>query len=192
MNTIACATNRIRVWNLAALLVFGATCAACATPQPVRDLASQGAATVGLTQVALRNYLAVTGAQLGARIDLVRQDEQRLVSDKSRAAFDQLLDESASLPSNDQTVKLVRGLGDDRRKLRDKEAVELQKVAEATTFDLETLPQVPSEKLDDAKKKFGVLAEELSAKEWIALTAQYAGEISAGIRKLHPDGEAKQ
>jgi hypothetical protein len=64
----------------------------------------------------------------------------------------------------------------------------LRKVAAATTFDLKSLPQVPAEKLDDARKKFAVLAQELSAKEWIALSAQYATEISSGIRKLHPDG----
>jgi len=174
--------------KVACIIVLASLCAGCATPKPVRDLAGQGAATVGLTEAALRDYLALTGAQLGARIDLVRQDEQRLVSDQSRAQFDRLLDESAGVSRDDQTVKLIRSLGDERRTMREQESLELQKLEQTTTFDVTTLPEVPTEKLAAAKKSFAMLAQELSATEWIDLAAGYAGEISSDIKKLHADG----
>jgi hypothetical protein len=174
--------------KFACIVLLIPLCGGCATPKPVLDLASQGVATVGLTEAALRNYLALTSAQLGARMDLVRQDEERLASDQSRREFDKLLDESAGVTRNDQSTDLIHSLGDGRRKIREQEAADLQKLEQITTFDVTTLPEVPAEKLNAAKKGFAVLSQELSAKEWIDLAAGYAGEISADIKTLHAGG----
>ena len=158
--------------------------AGCGTPAPIRDLARQGAATVGLAEISLREYLALTNSQLAARMDLVRQDARRLASDRSRKEMDNFLDASAGLPPNDATAKIIFTLGDNRRQIREDAARELEKVEQATMLDTATLPQVPTNKLATAKKSFAVLSQELSAKEWIALAAGYAREISKGIKAL--------
>ena len=66
------------LWGLVGLLT------GCATPKPILDLAGQGTATVALAEASLRDYLAITTAQLTARMDLMRLDAQQEVRDASR------------------------------------------------------------------------------------------------------------
>jgi hypothetical protein len=177
MNVWACVSK----WSLIAGL---AVVTGCATPRPVLNLAGEGAATVGLAEISLRDYVAITKAQLLARADLVVSDEQQQARDSIRRDVDQALDRRAGLPPKDDASDLIRSLGDESRKAREREAQELEKIAKGSTLDLTTLGQVPSEKLAEAKKGFGILAQELSPKEWITLAAGYAKEIQAGVKQI--------
>jgi len=156
----------------------------CASPQPVLDLAGQGAATVGLAEKSLREYVGLTKAQLAARMDLLRQDAQQDARDRAQAEFDAFLDRRADLPANGSGAALIRDLGDERRRIRDKDALELEKIASSIRLDLAPVAQVPAEKLGAAKKSFAILSQELSAKEWVDLAAGYAREIAAGVATL--------
>lgn len=176
-------TMSFRRRSLAGLVLI-VLLAGCKTPAPIRDLAGQGAATAGLAEISLREYLALTNAQLAARMDLVRQDAQRLANDRSRRELDALLDASAGIPADDSTARLIFALGESRRVIRERAALQLEKIGQVTAFDATTLPQAPTEKLAAAQKSFAVLSEELSAKEWLALFAGYANEISKGIEAL--------
>jgi hypothetical protein len=74
-----------------------------------------------------------------------------------------------------------------RRKIREKETAAREQIAAATQLDPEALGQVPIDKLAEARKRFAVLSEELSATEWIALTAGYAQQISDEIKALRAE-----
>jgi len=171
----------VRKWLPASALVL---VTGCATPQPILDLAGRGAATVGLAEISLRKYVALTHSQLAARMDLLRHDAQQEARDRARREFDIFIDRRAGLPVRDDAADLIRVLGDETRRIREKEALELERIAQSTTLDVASLTQVPTEKLAAAKKSFGVLAQELSPKEWLALAVGYAREIQAGVEKL--------
>jgi hypothetical protein len=156
----------------------------CATPRPVLDLAGQGAATVGLAEVSLREYLALTKAQLEARMDLLRFDAQQEARDRARREFDAFLERRSGPAATDDATDLIRILGDEHRRIREKEALEIATIARTTVLDAAAVAPVPTEKLTEAKKSFGVLAQELTAQEWVALAAGYAREIRAGVEAL--------
>jgi len=163
----------------AALLIL----AGCATPQPVLDLAGQGAATVGLAEVSLRDYLTITQGQLAARMDLLRIEAQQELRDRTRREFDVFVSRQAGEPADD-SANVIRVLGDEHRRLREKEAVELDAIARRFSLDASGMAQVPAEKFGAAKKSFGVLAEELSPREWFELAVVYAREIRTGVEQL--------
>jgi hypothetical protein len=160
--------------------------AACATPAPIRSLADQGAATVGLAEASLREYLATTNAQLTARMDLLRYDAQRLAKDRSARELDLLIDKRAGVDPTDADAKLIRSLGAAHREAREKREQELEKIAKETQLDPAALTQAPSEHLAGARKSFSVLAQELSSREWVQLYVSYAKEIKTGIEQLDP------
>lgn len=166
------------------LLVVAALVTGCATPKPVRNVAQRGAATVALAEISLREYVAISDAQLSARMDLVRQDAQYLSEDVHRRELDRLLDQSAGVPADEPIEKKIRELAEQRRKVREKEAVARERIAATTRLDPAALGQVPVDKLAEARKRFAILAEELSATEWIALAAGYAQQISTDIKAL--------
>lgn len=174
-------THRMRRWLQLASLI-GLT--GCSTPQPILDVASQGAATVGLTEISLREYLALTKAQLAARMDLVRFDAEQEARDRARREFDLVIERRSAPAATQDATDLIRTLGDEHQRIRETEKLELEAIARSTTLDAAALAQVPTEKLAQSKKGFGVLAQELSPQEWIALAAGYARVIRAGVESL--------
>ena len=173
------ASSFVRWWLLSACAVL----TGCSTPQPILNLAGQGAATVGLAEISLREYIALTHSQLEARMDLVRLDAQQDVRDRARRELDIAIDQRIGVAPREDAGDLIRALGNESRQIRERETVELEKIAQ-TAADKPTLRQVSTEKLAAAKKSFEVLAHELSPTEWLALAAGYAKEIQAGVRKL--------
>jgi hypothetical protein len=167
----------VRKWSSVSALVL---LAACATPQPIRDLAGQGAASVGLAEISLREYVALTYSQLAARMDLIRYDVEQEAHDRARREFDSFIDRTAGLPARDEAISLFLKLGNESRQIHEREAQDVLKIAQDSTLDA-TLTQVPTEKLAAAQKSFSILAQELSPSEWLALAAGYAKEIRAGV-----------
>lgn len=156
----------------------------CSTPKPILDLAGQGAASVGLAEISLRDYLAQSHAQLNARMELMRQDAQLEAHDRARRALDSVIDRRAGGDGTRDASNLIRDLGEEARKIRESEKVELEKIKANLTLDTATLAQVPSEKLAIAKKSFATLAQELSPQEWVSLLAAYAKEIQTGLANI--------
>lgn len=173
-------TWRLLLWlALAAALLAG-----CSTPAPILQLAGQGSATVGLAEISLREYLALTQAQLTARMDLMRLDAQQEARNTSRRDVDLFLAREAGLRSSDDTAKRMREFGDAHRRIREKALEDLKALEKTFALDASALPPVPADKLAAAKKSFGVLAEELSPREWVELAVGYAREIKTGVDSL--------
>lgn len=175
-------TNRCHRSSWLILLI--ALLAGCSTPKPILNLAGQGTATVALAEESLRDYLAITSAQLTARTELMRLDAEQEVRDSNRREFELFLASQAGAPRNDEAVKKMQELGDERRRLREKTLEELKAREKEFSFDASTLPEVPAGKLAAARKSFEVLAQELTPEEWIKLAVAYAREIKTGVDKL--------
>src|SRR4051795_11970781 len=100
-------TNRLTIYSLLGMAVL---LAGCATPAPVRDLASSGAVTVGQAEIALRNYLADTNAQLNARTQLLRADAESLESERMRRELERITEQQAGIQRPDDVAEMMRGL----------------------------------------------------------------------------------
>jgi hypothetical protein len=139
----------------------------------------------------LREYIAISNAQLSARMDLIQHDTQDLAADNARRELDRLFDQSAGITADDSMEKKIRELAEQRRRIREKQAAALAQIEVATKLDPALLGQVPADKLAEAKKGFAVLSEELSATEWIGLAAGYAKQISNDLDALTKEEKAK-
>lgn len=157
---------------------------ACATPGPIKSLAEQGAATVGLAEASLREYAGLLNSQTEARMDLLRYEAEQLAKDRAAHRFDLMLDDQAGVTHQDAAAKLIQSLGEERRKLRELEATELEKIATDTILAPDSLMRIPTDKLSTARKSFTVLAQELSPKDWVQLYVTYAKEIQRGVDQL--------
>ena len=177
-----------KLWPIGGLILI----TGCTTPQPILDLARQGAATVGLAEISLREYLTLTQSQLTARMDLLRIDAQQEVRGRTRLEFDLFVARQAGEPVKEDTANLIRILGDEHRRLREKETLELERIAKKSTLDVSTLAQLPAEKLAAAKKSFAVLAQELTPQEWAELAVGHAREIKVGVDKLRESAKLKE
>ncbi len=167
------------------LILIAALClGGCSTPKPVLELASRGAGTVGLAESSLRNYLAITEAQLTAREELLRADSEAITREVLSRELGHAYDREAGLPSSDASAELIRTMAAKRKEIRDKQAAQFAKIAAEHTFDSATMAKVPTAKLAAAKKSFTVLSEELSSREWLALIGGYAKVIAEGVDQL--------
>jgi hypothetical protein len=155
----------------------------CSTPKPILNLAGQGSASVGLAEASLRDYIAQSSAQLTARMELMRSQVRQEARNESRREIDLYLAEQAGQSPNDSVEVRIRQLGEDHRRLRHSAAETLQDIEKRFSFEDAKLPQAPVDKLSAARKGFSVLAQELSAKEWVELAIGYAREIKAGVDK---------
>lgn len=179
--------NRTTVFRCGLVVAIVAGVCACATPKPVRSLADHGAATVGLAEASLRDYLDITQAQLTARTDLLRNASQSLEEERARRELERLFDERAGVPSTEAASRLIRELAAQHQQVRADQAEHMEQITQTMAFDSTTLAQVPTEKLAAAKKSFSVLAQELSPQEWVTLASGYAQRISEGLKSLHPE-----
>jgi hypothetical protein len=165
----------------------------CATPKPVLDLAGKGAATVGLAEISLRDYLQLANAQAAARMALVRYDAVEESDLRTRDAFDRFLSKEAGLAGPDtQTIEFIKKMAAERRRAREAGEAELAEIEKTLSADTLQRGKVPAERLAVAKDAFVVLAQELSAKEWLALAASYAREVRDDVKALRGSLEGKQ
>ena len=168
----------IIVGSAASLLV------GCSTPKPIRDLAGQGAATVTLSEAALRVYLDSTNAHLTARMELMRAEARSEELDAGKDTFERYIDKEAGVPQVEDLVQKVRTLGAERQKIREDAIKKATSVDTKYAFEATKLLTLPTEKLGAARKSFQVLAQELKPSEWLDLFSKYAKEVKTGIDKL--------
>jgi crotonobetainyl-CoA:carnitine CoA-transferase CaiB-like acyl-CoA transferase len=183
--------KHLRLFSASAPLAVLVLAAGCATPRPVLDLAGQGAATVGLAQVALRDYLQLANAQAAARMNLVRYEAAQDAQLRNRQAFESFLAEEAGEAAEEDTIRFIKRISLERRQVREAGEAELAEIDRKYSADVLERAQVPAEKLTTAKSAFAVLSQELTAKEWIALASGYAKEIQGNVKALRSSLEAK-
>jgi len=178
---------------VAIVLTLAGLTAGCSTPRPILDVARKGAATVGLAEISLRNYVDSTNAQLSARAELVRQDSRRLAQERATRQYELfIIDDNASTQEAAKAQSLIQKYGDAHRKARQDLAAELANIDKSNALDTSELATVPTDNLSAAKKGFGVLAQELSATDWVRLTSGYAKEIVNGLKQLKDKKESEQ
>ena len=181
---MSCALTR-SAWILcASLLLHG-----CATPRPVLDLASRGVGAATLAEAELQRYLAASQDQLSARLVIVRQLSAAELEENYSDTFSKFLKEKAGDKSGVEAGDLIRTLGQERRRLREQTLADIAKVDELSQKALGDPVRLPAEALAATRKAFTTLAQELSPQEWLTLTAHYAREIHATVKKIKDDAK---
>lgn len=183
--------NYPRIAVLALLPITALLASACATPEPLRDLATRGAGTVTLAEESLRDYLAATSGQLRARNALLRSDAEIVTNENLDRELGRAYEAAAEGERQKDPAGLIRQMAEIKKSSREKHAKQFAKIAAENVFDPDSVAKVPTEKLTAAKKSFSVLSEELSSEEWLTLVGQYAKVISDGVEQLDPTAKKK-
>lgn len=140
--------------------------------------------TVELAHTSLREHVALNHAMLAARMDEIRDEAQLAARARARREFENFIDRKAALPARDDPASLMRSFGDEGRKIRERETLALGKIAESSNSDAAILAELPTTKVAAAQNRFGILMQELSPKEWLALAVGYATKIRADVGNL--------
>jgi hypothetical protein len=163
---------------------------ACATPQPVLDLASRGVGAVTMAEVELQRYLAAAHDNLSARVVIVRQLSAAELQENYQDSFAAFLKGRTGDTGGEDVGALIRTLGQERRRQREKFAADLAALDDRNTRALGDAVRPPTEAFAATRNAFAPLAQELSPEEWLKLTAFYAREIHATVKKIKEEADA--
>jgi len=166
--------NRLLEWMAAAAIL--ASLAACSTPAPVRDLASQGASVADQADRETRAFLKRAADAYARRADSAELRARRNAEDAADTNFTDFIEQKVGGPDPSGRVELIRSIASESRQTREaleakiaqnKEALAAQPVASEST----------SKALADTKKAFIVLSQELSAREWMEFGWKYFSQV---------------
>lgn len=164
----------------------------CATPRPVTDLATRGAAATTMAESEIQRYLTAAQDHLHARIVIVRQLSEAELAENYSDNFAVFLKNRTGDASGEDVGGLIRTLGMKHRQLREQMAEDLAKLDALEKKTLGEVVRPPTEAFSATKKAFTTLAAELSPQEWLTLTAHYAKEIRGTLKKIQEDAKAAE
>jgi len=158
---------------------------ACSTPKPTRDLAAQGAIVIDQAQSEAQSFVERARLLLLARQGTVNDLARSDIKDTSTVEFNDWLAKEVGLAESDeQRALLVRKIIEKSRETRlAQEAALAKRTAEISATYGEPVV-LPEAKLAAAKKAFLVLAQELTAEEWLKFAQRYAKEVDDGVKAL--------
>jgi hypothetical protein len=156
----------------------------CATPQPALDLANRGVGATTLAEVELKRYLEHSRDELSVRLLLVRQLSQAQLEEAYGDAFAAFAKHKAGDATGDDVYAQIVALGSERRRLREQMEAAIAKLDDTAQQTLGDVPSSSADAFEAARRAFTTLGQELSPKEWLALTVLYAQTITDGINKI--------
>ncbi len=179
---------------IGALLVC-AFSAGCSTPKPARDLAAQGAAVVDKAQTETTAFIERATQSYRRREAIVQELARGEIADTSTGAFNSWLANEAGFPKDQERAELIKKISDQSRVTREQRQTVLEKRRAEVAGAFGDPAKAPVKALGEAKKAFLVLAQELSAKEWLDFTWAYAKQLQNDLKKLdglNGDAEASK
>lgn len=161
-----------------------ALCAGCGTPKPARDLAAQGAVVVDKAQTETRAFLERSNQSYRRREAIVNELARGEIADTSVSAFNAWLANEAGFPGDLERADLIRRIAEQSRTAREQRQVDLKKKSAEVAAAFGDPANVPITALDEARKAFVVLAQELTPQEWLEFTRAYAKQLQSDLKKL--------
>ena len=172
------------------LSIAVALLAGCATPQPARDFASQGAVMADRAQAEVQAFADRVQQAYARREAIVRELARGEILDTSGAEFRAFVGERAGLPTQAAQVALISQLAERSRSLREQAegalAAHDQKLAAAAG----TAVKPDGSALADTRRAFLVLAQELTPADWLAFAQGYLKQVNQDLKAL-ADAEKK-
>lgn len=173
----------------AATLLLGAALCACSTPQPVRDLASQGASMTDQAQRETHAFLTRAAEAYATRMDSAELRARRNAEDAADASFTAFISKQAGDDDPSERIALIRSVASESRRTREALEERIEQSRQALT--VQPVATADSDKaLAQAKKGFIVLAQELSAREWLQFGWKYFRQVKDAYKA--PDASASK
>lgn len=169
---------------LVGTLVVCAFSAGCSTPKPARDLAAQGAAVVDKAETETIAFIGRATQSYRRREAIVQELVQGEIADTSTSAFNSWLANEAGFPKDQERADLIKKISEQSRVTREQRQTDLEKKRAEVGGAFGDPAKAPVRALGEAKKAFLVLAQELSAKEWLEFTWAYAKQLQNDLKKL--------
>lgn len=161
----------------------------CGTPQPARDLAVQGAATVAMADTEVRAFIDRATHAYKRREAIVRGLVKGEIVDVGNADFTAWLADEAGIPDNLALFNLVKKIAEQSRASRENVQSEMDKKAKEINSTFGAPIPIPEKSLGDAKKAFLALAQELSPQEWLEFSWKYSKQIADDLKALETKNE---
>lgn len=158
--------------------------AGCSTPKPARDLAAQGAVVVDKAQTETTAFVERATQSYRRREAIVQELAKGEIADTSTGAFNSWLANEAGFPKDQERADLIKKIAEQSRITREQRQASIEKKRAEVAAAFGDPAKVPVKALGDAKKAFLVLAQELSAQEWLDFTWAYAKQLQGDLKKL--------
>lgn len=163
----------------------------CSTPQPARDLASQGAVTADKAQGETQAFIQRATQAYQRREAIVLSLAQGEIRDTSAGDFRAWLASEAGVPTDKDKVELIRNIAEQSRKSRElleaTLAAKVKQIRDAAGGPV----NVPAQSLGGAKKAFLNLAQEMTPEEWLRFSWKYASQLQADLKELQAQGASQ-
>ena len=158
--------------------------AGCSTPKPARDLAAQGAVVVDKAQTETTAFVERATQSYRRREAIVQELARGEIADTSTGAFNSWLANEAGFPKDQERADLIKKIAEQSRITREQRQADIEKKRAEVAAAFGDPAKVPVKALGEAKKAFLVLAQELSAQEWLDFTWAYAKQLQSDLKKL--------
>jgi hypothetical protein len=165
--------------------LFFASLAACSTPKPARDFASQGASMTDKAQSESQAFIQRATEAYKRRYAIVRDLSESEIRDTAGGDFRAWIDTQAgALPGTKARLELISRIAERSRVAR--EALKAALVAKDQELSASSAMAVtvPAKALGDAKKSFLNLAQEMSIEEWLKFSWGYVQKVNADLKAL--------
>jgi site-specific DNA-cytosine methylase len=166
------------------VLALAASLSACGTPQPARDLASQGAVLADKAQAEADDFTERAQAAYRRREAIVRGLAEGEIRDTTAGDFRAWIAAEAGVPTDRERIALITRIADRSKLMREER--ETAFVAKAKQLEDARGPAIKASNtnLAEARKAFIVLSQELSPSEGFKFAQSYVKQVRADLKAL--------
>lgn len=165
-------------------LALAAAVAGCSTPQPARDLATQGAVLADKAQAEANGFVSRANAAYLRREAIVRELAEGEIRDTTAGDFRAWITAEAGVPTDRERIELITRIADRSRQMRtERETALAAKIKQLDEARGPTV-QATNTHLAEAKKAFLVLSQELSPSEWFKFAQSYVKQVRADLKAM--------
>ncbi len=169
------------------IVLLGCMAGCGSTPQAALDQANHGAALTAALEGQLHALRAAQAHVAQSRLGSIRRLSTSAASFDADAAFDERVQKAANKPALAQLFNALKDLSDSRA--NDEEAL-LTTLAQADAAYAKLLAPAPdpSGQLQATRQALMALSEQLSVKERLALSAQFAKTVRRAVKDQKEEG----
>ena len=178
-------TTFVLLLPTAALLVNLAGCGS--TPQAALDQANHGAALTAALESELRALRATQTSVAQSRLDSIRRQNTSIAQLEAEAAFDERVQKASQKSAHAQLYTQLQELSDSRAK--DEAALQAALAQADDAYAKLLLPAPdPGGQLQTTRQALMALSEQLTIKERLALSAQFAKTVRRAVKNQKEEG----